>query len=109
MSAPALPPASAQDVAHLATLLNASTRCVVFTGAGISTESGIPDFRGPNGVWTRMKPIYFQEFLALPQARQEAWRRRFSNEDGWAGAQPNAGHAAVARLVQMGKAASVIT
>ena len=109
MSAPVLPPASEHDVDRLTTLLRASTRAVVFTGAGISTESGIPDFRGPNGVWTRMKPIHFREFIASPQARQEAWRRRFSNEDGWVGAKPNAGHAAVAQLVHLRKVAAVIT
>ncbi|MET0659948.1 MAG: Sir2 family NAD-dependent protein deacetylase [Steroidobacteraceae bacterium] len=109
MSAPVLPPASARDVDRLTTLLRASTRAVVFTGAGISTESGIPDFRGPNGVWSRMKPIHFREFIGSPQARQEAWRRRFSNEDGWVGAKPNAGHAAVAQLVRLGKVAAVIT
>ena len=109
MTAPALPPASASDVARLTALLRASTRAVVFTGAGISTESGIPDFRGPTGVWTRIKPINFREFIASPAMRQEAWRRRFSNEDGWVGAKPNAGHAAVAQLVRQGKVASVIT
>lgn len=109
MTSPVLPPPSEHHIARLTALLSASKRGVVFTGAGISTESGIPDFRGPTGVWTRIKPIYFQEFIASPAARQEAWRRRFSNEDGWVGAKPNAGHAAVARLVHMGKVASVIT
>lgn len=86
-----------------------SQRIAVFTGAGISTESGIPDFRGPNGIWTKIKPIYFQEFIASEAARQESWRRRFSNEDKWVGAQPNRGHEAVAKLVTLGKAFAVIT
>lgn len=90
-------------------LLDSSRRAVIFTGAGISTESGIPDFRSPGGVWTRMQPIYFQEFISSETMRREAWRRRFDNRDGWNGAQPNSGHLAVARLIQDGKAAAVIT
>jgi NAD-dependent deacetylase len=104
-----IPEPSLKDIDALRELLRASTRVVAFTGAGISTESGIPDFRGPNGVWTRIKPIYFQEFIASPTARQESWRRRFSNEDGWVGAKPNAGHDAVAQLVKAGRITSVIT
>lgn len=90
-------------------LLHSSRRAVVFTGAGISTESGIPDFRSPGGVWTRMQPIYFQEFVASEEKRREAWRRRFDNRDGWMGAQPNSGHVAVAQLIDSGKASVVIT
>jgi NAD-dependent deacetylase len=82
---------------------------VVFTGAGISTESGIPDFRSPGGVWSKMKPIYFQEFVSDPAKRREAWERAFSGRAGWTGRQPNAGHHAVARLVASGKASAVIT
>lgn len=82
---------------------------VVFTGAGISTESGIPDFRSPGGVWSKMKPIYFQEFVSDPAKRREAWERAFSGRAGWTGREPNAGHFAVARLVVSGKASAVIT
>lgn len=94
---------------HFSELLRRSRRAVVFTGAGISTESGIPDFRSPGGVWSRMQPITFQEFVGSEEKRREAWRRRFDNHDGWTGAQPNAGHLAVATLVKQGKAAAVIT
>ena len=94
---------------RLAYLIDAAQRVVVFTGAGISTESGIPDFRSPGGVWSRMKPIYFQEFVADEDKRREAWGRVFSGAAGWVGASPNAGHHAIARLVEAGKVSSVIT
>jgi NAD-dependent deacetylase len=89
--------------------LRRASRIVVFTGAGISTESGIPDFRSPGGVWSRMKPIYFQDFVASEDKRREAWTRVFSGAAGWVGKEPNAGHHAVARLIADGRASSVIT
>ncbi len=94
---------------QLAALLNQVRRAVIFTGAGMSTESGIPDFRSPGGVWSRMKPIYFQDFMASEERRREAWSRAFSGAAGWTGAKPNAGHFAVARLVAQGKVHRVIT
>jgi NAD-dependent deacetylase len=93
----------------LARELKQASRIVVFTGAGISTESGIPDFRSPGGVWSKMKPIYFQEFVGSEAKRREAWTRVFSGSAGWVGKQPNAGHHAVARLIHAGKASSIIT
>ncbi|HEV7691317.1 MAG TPA: Sir2 family NAD-dependent protein deacetylase [Hyphomonadaceae bacterium] len=93
----------------LARELKQASRIVVFTGAGISTESGIPDFRSPGGVWSKMKPIYFQEFVGSEAKRREAWTRVFSGAAGWVGKQPNAGHHAVARLIHAGKASSIIT
>jgi NAD-dependent deacetylase len=97
------------DVAALARLIDKARRGVVFTGAGISTESGIPDFRSPGGIWTRMAPIDFDSFLASETARRETWRRRFAMEDTFAAAQPNRGHRAVDALVRRGKIAAVIT
>jgi NAD-dependent deacetylase len=94
---------------ELAGLIAQSRRAVAFTGAGISTESGIPDFRSPGGVWSRMKPILFDEFLHDEDKRREAWQRAFSGVAGWTGAAPNAGHYALARLVAAGKVTSVIT
>nr|WP_298719951.1 Sir2 family NAD-dependent protein deacetylase [uncultured Steroidobacter sp.] len=93
----------------LSDLLRASQRVLVFSGAGISTESGIPDFRSPGGLWSKIQPIYFQEFIASEHTRREAWRRRFSNADGWVGAKPNRGHYAVAELVRSGRASAVVT
>lgn len=97
------------EISALRELLHGSRRALFFTGAGISTESGIPDFRSPGGVWSRMQPIYFQEFIASEDKRREAWRRRFDNRDGWVGAQPNSGHHAIAQLIGAGKASAVIT
>ena len=94
---------------ELARLITQSRRAVVFTGAGISTESGVPDFRSPGGIWSRMKPIYFQEFVASEEKRREAWNRTFSGAMRWTGAKPNAGHYAVARLVARGRVGAVIT
>jgi NAD-dependent deacetylase len=93
----------------LARMIDNARRVVVFTGAGISTESGIPDFRSPGGVWSRMKPITFQEFVGSEDKRREAWTRNFTGAAGWNRGSPNAGHAAVARLIARGKATAVIT
>lgn len=98
-----------EGIARLSDLVDACERAVVFTGAGISTESGIPDFRSPGGLWTRMKPIQFQDFVRSREVRREAWARRFEGEDTIAAAQPNAGHRAVARLVGMGIVSAVVT
>jgi NAD-dependent deacetylase len=94
---------------RLSGLIAAARRAVVFSGAGISTESGIPDFRSPGGVWSRMAPITFDEFVGSEMKRHEAWGRVFSGAAGWVGAQSNAGHHAVARLVARGTVAAVIT
>jgi NAD-dependent deacetylase len=100
---------AASGRARLASLIAEARRAVVFTGAGLSTESGIPDFRSPGGVWSRMRPILFNEFVASAAKRREAWQRVFAGAAGWVGAAPNDGHRAVARLVQRGTVAAVIT
>ena len=94
---------------QLREMIDRAKRAVVFTGAGISTESGIPDFRSPGGVWSKMSPIYFQDFVRSEEKRREAWDRAFSGRAGWTGKEPNSGHYAVARLVASGKASAVIT
>ena len=94
---------------RLAEMIAEARRVVIFTGAGMSTESSVPDFRSPGGVWSRMKPIYFQDFVASEDRRREAWTRAFSGAAGWTGAKPNSGHHAVARLVAQGKVGVVIT
>ncbi|HEY6578485.1 MAG TPA: Sir2 family NAD-dependent protein deacetylase [Rhizomicrobium sp.] len=98
-----------QGAARLAELLRAARDTVVFTGAGISTESGIPDFRSPGGIWTQMAPIEFQDFVSLAAMRREAWRRRFAMEGMFARARPNAGHEAIASLVARRVVRQVIT
>jgi NAD-dependent deacetylase len=88
----------------------AEARMIVpFTGAGISTESGIPDFRSPGGLWTRNRPIPFGEFVASQDARDEAGRRRFAMEPNFAAARPGRGHRALASLYRAGKVPAIVT
>lgn len=90
-------------------MLDAAKAIVAFTGAGISTESGIPDFRSPGGIWTRYRPIEFADFLASPEARRETWRRKFATDEVMRKATPNAGHRALARLAEQKRLIAVIT
>lgn len=93
----------------LASLLQGSEYTVFFTGAGISTESGIPDFRSPgSGLWNKIKPIDFQDFISSESARRESWQRKFGN-DVMSSAEPNAGHMAIKKWFSMGNAGGVIT
>ena len=98
------------DLDALRAMIDSARRVVFFTGAGISTESGIPDFRSPGtGLWTKIKPIQFQDFVASDAVRQESWRRRFTGDRAMESAKPNKGHDAIAKLIRDGKATAVIT
>jgi NAD-dependent deacetylase len=90
-------------------LVGNARRAVAFTGAGISTESGIPDFRSPGGLWTKNQPIPFDQFVASREMRDEAWRRKFAMEDSFRAAKPGRGHRALAKLLHDGKLSAVIT
>jgi NAD-dependent deacetylase len=80
------------NLEQFAEKVRASTEIVVFTGAGISTESGIPDFRSPGGLWTRYKPVTYQEYLGSEEARVSAWKRRLETYETTKHAKPNLGH-----------------
>ena len=82
---------------HVAKLLRNSSNAIAFTGAGISTESGIPDFRSPSGIWAKYKPVYYQDFLARADARQEYWRQKCEGQQAFGDAEPNAGHKVLAK------------
>jgi NAD-dependent deacetylase len=95
--------------ARLANYLRAARKALIFTGAGVSTASGIPDFRGPQGVWTRRKPVYFQDFMTSEAARIEHWDYKLEGWEGFRAAQPNAVHHSIARLEKAGKVLLVVT
>ena len=105
MLAPDLPSA----IARLRDLIDRSAVIQPFTGAGISTECGIPDFRSPGGLWTKTQPIPFDQFVASADMRDEAWRRRFAMETHFASAKPGRGPLALASLYRSGKVPAVIT
>jgi len=96
---------------RLTDLVRDARRIVVFTGAGISTESGIPDFRGPGGVWTKYDPgeFHIDRFLASPESRRRYWMRVTEFYTEIAKAMPNAAHYAVVQLERMGKLGAVVT
>src|SRR3974390_243704 len=96
-------------VSGLRELIEKAQAIVPFTGAGISTECGIPDFRSPGGLWTKNQPIQFEDFLASREMRDESWRRRFAMEDSFGGAKPGRGHHALASLYRAGKMPGLVT
>ena len=102
-------PDLATAIASLRDLIAGATCILPFTGAGISTECGIPDFRSPGGLWTKNQPIGFDDFMASQDMRDEAWRRRFVMQDHFGHAKPGRGHRALASLYRAGKAPALVT
>lgn len=98
-----------RSVAELAGLISASRNIVCFTGAGVSTESGVPDFRSPGSPWLVNKPIDYADFVASAERRAEAWRRKFTMDDLYAGAQPGRAHHAIRQLHDADRLEAVIT
>jgi NAD-dependent deacetylase len=97
------------QIEELARLLRDSRRMLIFTGAGISTQSGIPDYRGPQGVWKTRQPVYFDEFLGSEEKRVEYWDFKLESFEQFQAARPNAAHAAIADLEARGKVEAVVT
>ena len=97
------------QIDELHRLVQGARRIVAFTGAGISTECGVPDYRSSDGLWARFKPMPFPEFLASEENRLEAWRRYFVIRASFADVKPGRGHRAIARLRALGKVSHVIT
>lgn len=97
------------DADELGRAIARAERVLVFSGAGISTGSGIPDFRGPEGVWKRRRPVYFQDFVASAAARVEYWSGKSEGWEGFAAAQPNPAHRAVHALERVGRLVKVVT
>jgi NAD-dependent deacetylase len=94
---------------RVARWLKQSSSAVAFTGAGVSTESGIPDFRSPGGIWSQSQPVYFDDFLAREDARFEYWRQKSAAHQDFTQASPNAGHRVLAAWQAAGRLRAVIT
>jgi NAD-dependent deacetylase len=109
MPPPDLDPATLSSVDQAAAALRDARRILVFTGAGISTESGIPDFRGPQGLWKKVDPNRFtiQNYVRDPEVRKDSWRMR-SDSPGFT-AEPNAGHFAIVELEKLGRVSCLVT
>lgn len=97
------------EIESLAGLIREANRILVFTGAGISTASGIPDYRGPQGVWKRRQPVYLQEFLSSAAGREEYWDFKLEGWDDYRHAEPNAVHRACVDLEEVGKLELLVT
>jgi NAD-dependent deacetylase len=96
-------------IRQLAGWLRDAQHVIAFTGAGVSTESGIPDFRSPGGVWSKTEPVYYEDFLQSAEARQEYWRQKSETHDGFLQGVPNVTHRALARWEQVGILKGLIT
>ncbi|HEY7354844.1 MAG TPA: Sir2 family NAD-dependent protein deacetylase [Ktedonobacterales bacterium] len=109
MASESLSPGPQETLEDIAEFLEVSSRIVVLTGAGASTESGIPDFRSPDGIWRRYPPGTYQDFISKPEARKRYWELRRALGGQVAGARPNPTHYALAELERLGKLSGIIT
>ncbi len=100
---------TANKIASLKAMLGKCQRAVVFTGAGVSTESGIPDFRSPGGIWSKHKPVDFSDFISSAEARRDTWRLKLIFDKDIKQAEPNLGHLAISHLVKKGIVSHIIT
>ena len=98
-----------EEIARVAAKIREGGNNVVFTGAGISTESGIPDYRSQGGIWDKFRPVYFDEFMSSKEARKEYWQRWVELYDGITRARPNPAHLALAKLHEYGLLQAVVT
>ena len=97
------------ELKTLSALIAASNQILIFTGAGISTASGIPDYRGPQGVWKTRRPVYYHEFMESEEHRRAYWQQKMEDAASWGSAPPNEVHAAIVRLEKAGKVEMVVT
>ncbi|MCA9068771.1 MAG: Sir2 family NAD-dependent protein deacetylase [Planctomycetaceae bacterium] len=98
-----------QEIERLVPWLMTAKSVVAFTGAGVSTESGIPDFRSPGGVWAKSQPVMYQDYVVSVDAQQEYWRQKSEAHDSMFKAEPNVTHKALARWEELGLLRGVIT
>lgn len=98
-----------KDLEALKKLIHKSGRILIFTGAGISTGSGIPDYRGPEGTWTKREPVLFQEFVDSEEKRAEYWRYKADTFEAFKAARPNDSHKALVRLEKSGRLEALVT
>jgi NAD-dependent deacetylase len=101
--------AQEEGIVKLSSILSSAKRLLIFTGAGISTASGIPDYRGPKGVWNSRRPIFYQDFMSSREARIEYWSQKSEDRDAFRSANPNVVHAAIVALEQAGRVELVVT
>lgn len=94
---------------ELVNMLRSASHVLVFTGAGVSTPSGIPDYRGPQGVWKTKTPVFYEEFMTDRSERIRYWQQKVDDFDAWGTAEPNAVHRAIVDLEHAGKLEMVVT
>lgn len=98
-----------KSIKRLKNLIEKSNKILVFTGAGISTSSGIPDYRGPHGVWKTRQPVLYQEFISSEEKRLEYWEYKLEGYETFKNAKPNKAHLSLVELEKQGKLLALVT